>query len=181
MTNKIAWVLSLISSGILSIYSLNHVYKYISYPLEYTYYYWSIETDLMIWFYILYMILDLGIGFIFYRNEMDLMTGWLHHIYYIMFFVHVLRKDIAFMTNLIFLEEIPTLIMSIGKVIPYLRNDLLFGLSFLFTRIVYHSYLIYKVLKCNICYYLSVPLLIALGMHFYWFYKWCNNYIYKYN
>lgn len=64
MANKI------INSVILPVYSLYHAYNYIHYTLEEIYYFCS--TDLLLWFFIIYMILNLGIGYIFYISEIDL-------------------------------------------------------------------------------------------------------------
>jgi hypothetical protein len=39
--------------------------------------------------------------------------------------------------------EVPTMILSLGRVFPQYRQDLAFGLSFFVFRIVYHSWLTY--------------------------------------
>jgi hypothetical protein len=74
---------------------------------------------------------------------------------------------------LMMLSEIPTFILALGSFDSQFRNDQLFGITFLLTRIVYHIILTWTFRKHSMYLYLS---LAALCLHLYWFYGWIKKY-----
>lgn len=68
---------------------------------------------------------------------------WFHHSAYITFFGWLCHSgySVGIMTTMPL--EVPTMILSLGRVFPQYRQDLAFGLSFFVFRIVYHSWLTY--------------------------------------
>ena len=69
---------------------------------------------------------------------------WFHHTCYLGFFGWLCAAgySVGIMTTMPL--EIPTMVLSLGRVFPALRQDLAFGASFLVFRIAYHSWLTYR-------------------------------------
>lgn len=78
---------------------------------------------------------------------------------------------IVFMAN-----EFPTFILALGTVVPSLRNDLGFGLSFLATRVMYHGWLTAKTLMLkNPPYEVRWCVVLPMILHVWWFHAWCKG------
>lgn len=130
-------------------------------------------------------IMDLGLGWVFYREHLDLLTTWMHHIVYIWLMVFLVTGDggvvvtdtpfaPTFMWALF--EEIPTFILSFGTVFPLRRYDRLFGATFFLTRIVYHSYLGVYMYWLGAPYIVIIMFINPLMLHLHWFYNWWTKY-----
>ncbi len=134
-------------------------------------------------------ILDLVLGLIFYRSQLTLMTTYIHHSLYtwLMFFLVTGNGlfvstptpfSVAFIWCLI--EELPTFLLAFGSLFPSLRSDLLFGGTFFFLRLVYHSVLCLVMARMGA----YTPILVLYGltflMHVVWFQTWYTKYGKKY-
>jgi hypothetical protein len=47
---------------------------------------------------------------------------------------------------------VPTVVLSLGKIFPSMRNDWLFGATFFLTRICYHAFLLEKYVNSCTCF-----------------------------
>jgi len=112
---KRAWFLTAISSGLCTIAG-----AYVCWTLD-----WDFRvTDKMLgetaftrfsvcWFRAL-NVLDIVLGFLFYRSQLHPLTTWVHHLCYIALCFWMLGNHCSVYFGVFLLEEFPTFIMSIG-------------------------------------------------------------------
>eukprot|EP01034_Spumella_vulgaris_P029790 gene29790-36890_t len=120
--------------------------------------------------------MDLTLGMTNYRKFLDPLSSVAHHTFYIGLVTFYLtnRFSRGFMLGLVM--EIPTFVLALGSVWKCYRSDLLFGVAFLLTRLVYNIYLARQlavILVDGVVWKICVG---VLGLHIYWFYKWCKLY-----
>lgn len=120
-----------------------------------------------------YLIMDMYIGYYEYPEYMKSLSGNIHHCIYTVVNCVSIYFGVFPMYLLHMLSELPTFILSIGSFDSLFRNDQLFGISFLLTRIIYHSILIYIFRNNKLLFGISS---IALCLHLYWFYGWIKKY-----
>lgn len=89
-----------------------------------------------------YLIADLIMGAAHYRSQMALLTGWIHHAAYVLIVQVAIKRSWTQIFCLCAAMELPTFILAIGSINPYLRSDRLFAASFFTTRILFHIILI---------------------------------------
>ena len=132
-----------------------------------------LTTNAVLWF-MSYLIMDLILGSMFYREHMDILLGYIHHtIYFTLCFSYLYTKTHE-KAALFLLEEIPTFLLNLGKTNATLRKDTLFGFTFFFTRIIYHIAMgIHHAFEPIIV----SSALIALPLHLFWFKNWCKKYM----
>ena len=116
---------------------------------------------------------DLVIGMLFYREHLHPLTGWVHHIAYDIIVVLFLRTGTPQVLMSFMIEEIPTVILALGHLVPALRSDRLFGITYLLLRIGYHSILFVQAVQIWMT-WLSVVALTFI-MHVYWFIEWVRS------
>lgn len=123
---------------------------------------------------IAYFFMDCVIGYKEYNKYLLSLSGYIHHIIYIVVSVICIKLNIIVPYILFLIEELPTLILSLGKFNNNLRSDRIFGITFFLTRIVYHIFLIIMTYR----YHILIPILgtLALCVHTYWFKNWMNKY-----
>ena len=127
-----------------------------------------------------YLVADLLVGSIAYRDQIQFSSGWVHHSVYIilcLFWAHM-RWSHGFAVAAFM--ELPTFVMGIGALVPSLRTHWGFTISFLLTRIGFHIGVIYSLTNPK-GHFLSSdatarwgPMscaLLALPMHIFWGYK----------
>ena len=130
----------------------------------------------MVTFFSGYLLADLIIGQIEYKEYIDLFTGYIHHSIYIFINFLSIVTNLTSVYSLFFISELPTILLSIGRFNSTLRNDYVFGILFFTTRIVYHTFLIYNTLMYPIVSFIGI---LALCVHIYWFKGWYIKYIYS--
>lgn len=123
---------------------------------------------------IAYFLMDCVVGSKEYNKYLLSLSGYIHHIIYIIVSIVCIKLNIIVPYMLFFIEELPTLILNLGKFNNNFRSDNLFGVTFFLTRIVYHIFLI--IMTYN--YHILFPILgiLALGVHTYWFKNWITKY-----
>lgn len=73
--------------------------------------------------------------------------------------------------------ELPSFILALGTIYPEYRSDIGFGATFLITRLVYHSLLLFFMLQIKNPRLTIWPIAaLALAMHCYWFSAWVRSY-----
>lgn len=165
-----AYVLTLLSSTIMSIYSLplawqlwNGGFSRLLTPTPYT----LAATT----FFIIFLITDLIAGALFYKSQVQLLSGWIHHLGYIVVLSWILvRTPYCGIFGAMCILEWPTVALALGSIDKRLRHDYIFAALFVSTRIMFHGYAIYMA-----AYYFGVgdvllTLMLTFTLHCYWFY-----------
>lgn len=183
---KLAYVYSFIYSGVcttLAPYSLylfatqyQNANLFINTPnsLGLIYYYFSLG----------YFTSDLIVGYQKYRRILNknIITSYIHHIVYILFFISgsVNNKLNLYLLGIPF--EIPIFIRSIEILNPELREiydtSRVFATLYFIFRILYNILLIVLTYQ-NQLYFYSLFLTVTLIVHFKWFINYVNKYIYN--
>jgi hypothetical protein len=99
----------------------------------------------MVRFFRVVQILDIVVGLVHYRSQLTLLTTWIHHSCYTLLCNWMLKRQISVLFGICFLEELPTLIMAIGRIDKRLRSDGWFGLTYFVFRVGMHTLLTYNV------------------------------------
>lgn len=123
---------------------------------------------------IAYFIMDCSVGYYKYHKYLCSLSGYFHHIVYIFISLLSLKLNMASFYILFFIEELPTMILSMGNFNKKLRSDNLFGITFFITRILYHCLLIFYTYKNSIIFVILG--LLSFGLHSYWFKNWLVKY-----
>jgi len=89
--------------------------------------------------------MDLLLGFVFYRNQLDPLTSWFHHTAYFALLTWAIRSRVTHCFTLFLVEEIPTFFLALGSIDKRLRYDFVFGGTFFTLRIIYHSVHFYAI------------------------------------
>jgi len=176
-----AHILSIKASVTLFLVSLYFNYKYINSNFDTDIYLGKISkgTDafvlqLSVLNLMAYFITDCIVGYNKYHKYMCNLTGYFHHIVYIIVSIVSFRINAAGLYMLYLIEELPTIFLSTGSYNQLLRKDYTFGLTFFLTRIVYHIFLTWK-FKTNFMFITMGAL--SLSVHSYWFKNWCSKYL----
>ncbi|KAJ7757214.1 hypothetical protein DFH07DRAFT_868139 [Mycena maculata] len=85
-----------------------------------------------------YLVADLITGALAYRDQVGLLTGWVHHVLYIFVCEVSLNRGWAGLFCLAACMELPTLFLALGSLRPSWRSNTLFALAFFTTRIALH-------------------------------------------
>jgi hypothetical protein len=129
-------------------------------------------------------ILDLSLGFIYYRKQLGLLTAYIHHSVFIWIMYACTTGNGIFITIRPFsgtfciclIEELPTFLLALGSMFPLFRTDYGFGLTFFLLRILYHAYFAAFAFR-TMC---AIPVLVlfvcTFTLHFFWFKTWINKY-----
>ncbi|KAG6369286.1 hypothetical protein JVT61DRAFT_15498 [Boletus reticuloceps] len=134
-----AWILTTLSSAVMSLFSLPLVaqfavargqLKYLTIPLA--------ITDSAGRFFQAYLITDLIMGMLFYRSKVNFLTGWIHHSVYIFIVEYAIQGHWSHIFCLAAVMEIPTFVLALGSLMPRLRSDVFFAVCFFVTRIALH-------------------------------------------
>ena len=102
-----------------------------------------------------------------------MLTGYIHHIAYIILSIVLLYYNDVSIFILYFIAELPTLLFNLGNFNKSYRNDIVFGTSFFLTRLLYFIFLSYLFRHNTRVFSLS---LLPLLLHIYWFYNWYKKY-----
>lgn len=89
-----------------------------------------------------FLIADLAVGTQFYRQQVTLCFGWVHHIAYALLMPYISLRGWDSIFSLCLSMEIPTFYLSVSIIWPRWRNDLLYVILFFLFRISLHSYLL---------------------------------------
>ncbi|KAE9391290.1 hypothetical protein BT96DRAFT_311603 [Gymnopus androsaceus JB14] len=138
-TKQVAWILTTISSFIMTVGSLPFVWDYVygqgdvksvrPFPEL------AVSTSR---FFQAYLLADLCVGSIYYRSQITFLTGWFHHIVYLGIVEYAIRQGWAHVFALAAFMEFPTLILGTATLFPRIRSNIFFAVSFFLTRILFH-------------------------------------------
>jgi hypothetical protein len=122
-----------------------------------------------------FLVVDLGVGSIFYPKRINLVAGWVHHSVYIYILLDFLMSGIPGMLGPYAMLEFPTFLLALGNLNPKWRTDLLFGAVFFATRIAYHAFFIYRYYQLCFGYSFFYYTAAVFPMHCFWFYSWVKG------
>lgn len=124
-----------------------------------------------------YLAIDLALGSVYYRSQITLLSGWIHHTVYIMIVELAIRRSWSHIFCLCAAMEIPTFFLGFMTLYPELRSNILFAISFFLTRILFHiilgiSYFLHdnRTQVIGGSYLPSLLLAMIFPLHAMWFY-----------
>ncbi|KAJ2453093.1 hypothetical protein GGF42_003881 [Coemansia sp. RSA 2424] len=117
-----------------------------------------------------YLVWDLALGVVYYKSAITVLTGYIHHIFYIGLALFAATHGVSAVFCLMFYNELPTIVLAVGSMRKEWRSDLLFATTFFCTRILLHSVFLYKLYWYSDVRFLWKLLLLVFPMHVYWFY-----------
>ncbi|KAF9934124.1 hypothetical protein FBU30_003405 [Linnemannia zychae] len=119
-----------------------------------------------------YLICDLGLGMAYYRDFIDPLSGWAHHLFYLGVMSRAASQgSISTFFAIGTPIEVSTIFLATGHIFPTLRSDILFATSFFLARIVYPIALLpelYLNVESRLCWKIGA---LAFLVHIYWFHK----------
>lgn len=166
-----SWFLTLVSSFVCTIVSTPFVMQFFYSDCDMRLL--SIDNQFhtgFVCFFITYLALDLALGSIYYRRRITLMTGWVHHSFYIVTLFWFLRLRISSLFTIASILELPTLILAAGSMEHEWRSDFLFGSTFFVLRLVAHGWMMVALKRYHRIQFMWVIALIIYPLHLYWFY-----------
>ncbi|KAG0336187.1 hypothetical protein BG004_008167 [Podila humilis] len=126
-----------------------------------------------------YLLADLGLGWIYYREKLTLLTGWGHHLVFIAASYGCLYTDTAIVGASVLAVEVPTAFVAIGFVFKSLRNDMLFGMAFILWRLVFDTFYTHEVLRnwTELAVWLKMVLIVKTIFAYNFFRGWVTQQI----
>ncbi|KAG2182335.1 hypothetical protein INT43_007265 [Umbelopsis isabellina] len=178
---QVSWLLTFMSSAGLTLASIPRFYNFWrsgwdirSFQVDNTF-----DTMILCYF-VTYLILDLTLGSIYYKGQINLLTGWIHHSVYTFMTVYFLCHRLGGFFVVASILELPTLIMALGCLWSNLRSDYLFASTFFSFRLVFHAFMI-KTLKQH--HHIQTLWIVAASifpLHLFWFYGFIRQQKRKY-
>jgi hypothetical protein len=92
-------------------------------------------------FFVSYCLMDMVMGRLLYKSEMNPWSGYFHHTLYTFMVTNLVQRNLGSPFVIFGLLEAPTLLLSVAQIHKPLRNDILFGAVFFSTRLAFHVYL----------------------------------------
>ncbi|EDR04263.1 uncharacterized protein LACBIDRAFT_304801 [Laccaria bicolor S238N-H82] len=134
-----SWILTTVSSAVMTIASLPFLYDYFSYGGSVKH----VRTLPMLSiaatrFFQTYLAVDLVLGSVHYPSQLQLVTGWIHHALYIIIVELTIKRSWTHIFCLCAAMEIPTFVLGFTNLYPHLRSNVFFAVSFFLTRILFH-------------------------------------------
>lgn len=127
-----------------------------------------------IYFFQTFLVMDIVIGIMHYREQIQLLSGWIHHIFYFGLLSWLLYYKYGNGLCIFLPLEIPTTVLSLGHMNPEkFRNEIVFTLSFFIFRIVYNAAMAFVFYQFTATYStpaVYIPAAAVLLVHCYWFY-----------
>ncbi|KAG0032765.1 hypothetical protein BGZ82_006396 [Podila clonocystis] len=98
-------------------------------------------------FFLMYLVCDLVLSLVYYREQVSFLTGWFHHALYMVISIHTLKVRNAHSFASYLIIEVPTFFMGLGHLHKPLRHDMVFGGLFIAFRIVFDFVLTHELVK----------------------------------
>lgn len=127
----------------------------------------------LIVFFNTYLVIDTTLGVFEYGEAFGVLSGWIHHIFYIGFLSHAYAHGYSVSFMYVLPMEFSSIFLAGGRLFKVLRQDTLFGALFIIFRVIYHAYLLYGlVILASPKVTIWPPVLGVFFLHLYWFYRW---------
>jgi hypothetical protein len=176
-TSQSAWIITTASSVVMTVGSLPFLYQY-----------WMEDSDLrnvsllnshlaviLCAYFMSYLLADMYFGYYHYSDQMSPVTGWFHHIAYMIIIPVCMVNKVPGAFMVVGFMEFPTVILAIGYMFPPYKNEILFGFTFFWTRIVFHIHYASAVALAfpqKRFFFLAT---CTIPLHFYWFFRWAKR------
>ena len=178
-----AWLLQLITAFISSIIALPSTFLLLFYIGNKEVWY-SLQGDdvfgarFLCIFFLVQCLLDIIIGLAEYREHLPLPTSWIHHAVYLRLMTWVLGLKSCGTFASAAINELPSVLLSLGNVDKSLRTDLVFGIVYFATRVSYTFYIfiLHIVWETNSFYFKFVMGFVFI-VHVGWFIQWRKSYL----
>ncbi|PRP79950.1 hypothetical protein PROFUN_05926 [Planoprotostelium fungivorum] len=177
-----AWILSTTVSAVMTLSSLPFIMSFLSSfgSVSQVHSYGAMDQYLLRFFQA-FLISDLIIGFLSYREEVDMISGWAHHVVYLGIVEIAIHNRLTEIFCLCFIMELPTFVLGMGKIAPTMRSNHLFAITFFLTRIFFHAVLIvsYTLPHNRIITGNLPPIILGLlfCLHSFWFYGCIRGFV----
>lgn len=129
-------------------------------------------------FFMVQCLLDIIIGLAEYREHLPLPTSWIHHAVYLRLMTWVLGLKSCGTFAAAAINELPSVLLSLGNLDKSLRTDLVFGIVYFATRVSYTCLIfIYHVIWVTNSFYFQHVMGVVLIVHVLWFIQWRKSYL----
>jgi ubiquinone/menaquinone biosynthesis C-methylase UbiE len=174
-----SWILTFVTSIFCSVGGL---YSNISYMLseaksihhyEYTHELYMLPS--FITFFMTYLVLDLMIGFVCYRSQLSILTGYIHHIGYFIVCSCSHLSGLYLIASMMLLLEIPTFVLSLSKFYKISSLRYLFFYTFLKIRVIWALWFCITVLCQYNVLWVTITGILTMVLNTLWFTKLCKS------
>ena len=166
-----AYVCTLLSSSVTTTCSLPLVYQLLTNGGDLSevlvYRTWTV---LLTTYFMTFLFMDLCIGMVYYKNKIELLTGWVHHITYLGTLTWAIHNQFCGIFIMMCFLELPTFLLALGSVRSHLRRDYLFATAFVLTRILFHAFAIHAAYQFQAFGPITKALCSFFPVHCFWFY-----------
>lgn len=111
-----AAALTLLCAVVTFALSVQPTYHYFQQPISYTSYVTTEVSSYSLAFFLTFLVLDLGLGRLFYPSYLGWVNAYVHHSVYFLFFAWLGQAGLANVFSLGAFTEISTVILSLGKI-----------------------------------------------------------------
>ncbi|KAI9502548.1 hypothetical protein GGI25_005067 [Coemansia spiralis] len=168
---QLAWVLTFATCVVVTLGSIKYVLPAFSHGFDVTQLVLSDPFSLvLLGFFFSYLVWDLVLGILYYRSTIAVLTGYIHHLFYIGLSVFAAKRGVSAIFCLLFYNELPTIFLALGSLRKEWRSDTLFAITFFSTRIALHTMLLMEFFQHSEIRFLWKIMFLVLPMHLYWFY-----------
>ncbi|KAJ7778975.1 hypothetical protein B0H16DRAFT_1500648 [Mycena metata] len=116
-----------------------------------------------------YLAADMFVGGMYYRDQIGVLTGWVHHAVYLCITEIAIRWAWAHIFCFAACLELPTLLRGLSTLLPPFRSNTLFALAFLLTRILLHLVLLLSYAAAPATRVPAAILALVFPLHAMWF------------
>jgi hypothetical protein len=116
------------------------------------------------------LLMDLFVGIIEYRQKLDLLSGWVHHICYVIFLSIIYQYGWSNSFASCLICEVPTLAIAFGNICVNRRlSNKLIAIVFFLTRIVWCIIIAGMLIIYGEGYIRQITSLFILLLHSWWY------------
>lgn len=119
-----------------------------------------------------YLLVDLVHNAVFHFRDTPILDCWIHHVAYIYIFDGLVADYQSGFLRPFLILELPSAIRAAGSLIPSLRNDRAYGITFCVLRVIWPFIAVCWLRATS---WVFGCFVIAQTMHVYWFYKWVRS------
>ena len=175
-----SWILTTASSVVMTTASLPFLYTYFQYHSNLSLFPLlnSFASTLFCAYFCSYLVMDMFFGYYVYPDNIDIVTGWVHHCIYLVLIPMVIYVKVPGAFLVVSFMELPTIFLAIGFLNSQYKSELLFGASFFVTRLLFHVYFATHVMIVWPDRFVLILMSIStLPLHIFWFFKWVQRQI----
>ncbi|KAG0323975.1 hypothetical protein BG004_003571 [Podila humilis] len=136
----------------------------------------TVFTEWAVLFFGSYLVMDITIGYCYYRERITFISGYFHHALHLYMCYMALSHEVATYLSHFMNVEIATAVLATGFLFPGRRNDKLFGLMFIICRILIDLPFTHEVVRnTSMTMPCKILTLIKIPMNFKLFANWVKQ------